>query len=104
MAKAAEPRKAPRSPTRTARKLWHPPSYEAADVHAVQALARGEAGPAEQKRALDWIINRAAQTYEEPFFPDNARVTDYVLGRRSVGLALVKLVRLKPGLVAEKGE
>lgn len=79
---------------------WHPPAYEIADLRAVQALARGEASAEQQQRALDWIVSRAAQTYDEPFFPDNPRVTDYLLGRRSVGLALVKLTRLKAGVVA----
>ncbi len=83
----------------TPRKPWHPPGYDARDVRAIQALARGEAGPDDQRRALDWIVHRAAQTYDEPFYAENARVTDYVLGRRSVGLALVKLIRLKPALM-----
>jgi len=86
------------------RRPWHPPGYEAADVHAIQALSRGEADADQQRRALDWIVTQAAQTYDEPFYADNARVTDYVLGRRSVGLAIVKLIRLKPGVATGMAE
>lgn len=89
----------PRKP-RTERKPWHPAPYDAEHVHALQALAKGEAGPIEQKRALDWIVNRAAMTYDEPFDPESSRSTDYVLGRRSVGLQIVKLINLKAGVVA----
>ena len=85
---------------RPRREPWHPAAYDETHVHAIQALATGEAGPIEQKRALDWIINQAAQTYDEPFHPDKSRVTDYVLGRRSVGLQIVKLLKLKPGIIA----
>ena len=75
---------------------WHPPSYEKADIRAIQALAQGNAGEQDQKRALDWIINTAASTYDEPFRPGSRDVVDYMLGRRSVGLAIVKLMKLKP--------
>lgn len=92
--------KPPRKQGRNIRKPWHPPVWETEHIHAMQALAKGEAGPIEQRRALDWIIHKAAMTYDEPFDPDSARVTDYVLGRRSVGLAIVKLINLKPGLIA----
>ena len=76
------------------REPWHPPSYEKADVGAIQALARGEAEPHQQQRALDWIINTAAQTYDEPYRPDSPDMVSYLLGRRSVGLAIVKLTKL----------
>lgn len=78
------------------RQVWHPPTYEKADIRAIQALVQGTAGEADQKRALDWIINVAAATYDEPFRPDADDVRCYMLGRRSVGLAIVKLLKLKP--------
>lgn len=85
------------------RKPWHPATWDMSDARALQALAKGEAGPIEQKRALDWIVVHAAQTYDNPFDPDSARVTDYVLGRRAVGLEIVKLLKLKLGLIEERG-
>lgn len=81
--------------------LWAPAGWTAPDAYAVQAVARGEASPDQQKRAFDWIINRAAMTYEEAFWPDNARVTDYVLGRRSVGMQVVKLMKLTPDAITK---
>lgn len=79
------------------RELWHPAEWEVADAGALQALARGDAEPHQQKRALDWLITKAAMTYEQSFMPDNARVTDFVEGRRSVGNQVVKLLRLNLG-------
>ena len=97
------------------REAWHPPSfdendrgfpgtYSKADIRAIQALAEGTAGEFEQRRALNWIINHACLTYDEPFHPGQPDVRDYLLGRRSVGLAIVKLIKLKPeGLSDEQG-
>lgn len=81
--------------------IWGPAPYEDDDIRAIQALFTGTANAAQQRRALDWIINRAAGTYEEQFFPDNPRVTDYMLGRRSVGQQVIKLTKLKLGLVGK---
>lgn len=76
------------------REAWHPPPYEKADVLAIQSLASGTASETEQSRALQWIVNVAAGTYDEPFRAGQSDVRDYLLGRRSVGLAIVKLMKL----------
>jgi len=89
---------------RSRREIWHPPPYGLSDIRAVQALAAGSATAAEQKQALDWIIHKAAQTYDEPFVPGQDDVRTYVLGRRSVGLAIVKLLRLKADAFRDEGE
>lgn len=97
----------------TVRKHWHPPPYEQTDVRAVQSLAQYAMGadrpwppgeeppvpsPHDVKRALDWIIKTAASTYDDPFEAGQPDVVDYMLGRRSVGLAIVKLIALKPAI------
>lgn len=78
------------------RENWHPPAYDKEDVRAIQALATGTASDTDQRRALDWIINTAAATYDEPFRPGSQDAVNYMLGRRSVGLAIVKLMKLRP--------
>jgi hypothetical protein len=83
-------------------KAWHPPSYDDKIIRAIQGLAQGTASEDMQKRALDWIITEAAKTYDEPFHPGQPDVVNYVLGRRSVGLAIVKMMKLKPELFREK--
>ena len=88
------------------REIWHPPPYEKPDVRAIQAIcacAEGGEAPTQHdcKRALDWIVNVAASTYDEPFRPGQPDVRDYMLGRRSVGLAIVKLMKLKPEIFEE---
>lgn len=97
----------------TVRKPWLPPPYEQRDVRAVQALAQYAMGaerpfppgeeppvpsPQDVKCALDWIIKTAAGTYDEPFEAGQPDVVNYMLGRRSVGLAIVKLMSLRPAI------
>ena len=38
---------------------WLPPKWDVPDAGALQALARGDASPAQQQRALDWIVTAA---------------------------------------------
>lgn len=75
---------------------FQPPKYELADIHAFQALQRGDANPEQQRRALDWLINHAAGTYEISFSPDSERLTSFAEGRRFVGTQVVKLLKLNP--------
>lgn len=72
----------------------NPPKYEIADVEAFQALQRGDASEHLQRRALDWIINNAAATYDLSFSPTDDRLTSFAEGRRFVGLQVVKLLAL----------
>lgn len=81
---------------------WKPPAYEDADVGALQALAHGRATMEQQKRALDWIILKACATYDFPYRPGNAegeRDTCVAIGRMFVGQQIVKLLKLKIGLL-----
>ncbi len=78
---------------------YQPPHYEAADVTAIQQLERGEAGPDMQKRALSWIINHAAGLYEQSYRPGDTHDTAFAEGRRFVGNATVKMLKLDPSKV-----
>lgn len=83
---------------------WLPADYSFADVVAVQAVARGDASPDQQRRALDWVINTAAGAYEISYRSDRDggdRETAFAEGRRFVGLQVVKLVNL-PAAAKEK--
>ncbi len=84
---------------------WAPALYEPPDTAAIQALARGEAAPHQQIRALQWIVEVAARTYDEPYRPgeDGRRDTDYALGKRSVGLAIVKQTKIITKRTEENG-
>ena len=73
---------------------WLPCKYEVADVAAIQALQRGDASEHQQKRALAFIVNNVAATYDEPYFTDSQRDTDYALGRAYVGRQIVKMTKL----------
>ena len=86
---------------------WKPPAYENADVAAIQALAKGTATPDQQKRAIDWIINKGCATYDFPYRPggmEGDRDTCIAIGRMFVGQQIVKLLKLKIGLLSTRGE
>jgi hypothetical protein len=76
------------------------------DVHAVQALARGNASEAQQKRALAYIVNTLAATYDlsfRPGGPEAERATCLAEGRRFVGLRLVMMTKLPAEAVERLG-
>lgn len=73
---------------------WHPAEWELADASAIQALARGDANADQQRRALEWIVNQAAGTYQMQYRPGSARDTDFSLGRQFVGQQIVKMTKL----------
>lgn len=104
----------PKPLSRRKREVWHPAEYEKADVAAIQALERyaqlaanppiaGEEimppSPEQVKRALDWIIHKAAASYENGFVASdtNGRIGAFVEGRRFVGQQIIKLSKLKMG-------
>jgi hypothetical protein len=95
------------------RAVWHPAEWQPEDVRAVQALALYAMGaerpwpageeppapsPADVRRALDWIIHGAAQSYDNGFVAEDphGRIGAFIDGRQSVGQQLVKLMRLSP--------
>lgn len=80
---------------------WHPAPYKLADVAAVQACARGDASPDQQQRALTWIINDVARTYDLEYRTDG-RDHAFLSGRRHVGLQLVTALKLKLSALKEE--
>lgn len=76
---------------------WLPVPWELSDVTALQSLQRGDADTYQQKRALNWIIQKAAATYDFPYRPgSDDRDTNIALGRQFVGQQIVKLLNLIP--------
>jgi hypothetical protein len=70
-----------------------PPPYELADASALQALQRGVATEDQQQRALKWVIEQAAGTYQFNYYPTD-RDTAFALGRGFVGQQVVKLLKV----------
>lgn len=75
-----------------------PPVYDDATCAALRAIAGGTATAGQQRAVLDWIVNKAAATYDLSYRPgaDGDRDTAFAEGRRFVGLQIVKLMRLVP--------
>lgn len=105
-----------KAPPRKKREIWQPADYDVKDIRAIQALAlyaqavddqEAKAlvpAPSDVKRALNWIIYKAAQTYELTFVPNDpsGRIAAFVDGRRSVGQQITKILTLKPERFEEK--
>ena len=68
-----------------------PPDIEEADIYAVKAVWAGVANQGQQQRAMKWIIYKAARLSNDPFRTD-ARLTDHLVGRQSVGRMVIDLV------------
>lgn len=79
-----------------------PAPWTEADAYALKALAAGKANEGQQRRVLDWIIHRAAKTYDVSFSPDSDRETSFAEGRRFVGLQVVKLINLPAEIIKGK--
>lgn len=83
------------------RRPWHPAPYDVPTIYALKALAAGRANEAQQKRAVEWLINCAARTYDASFIPDSERESAYAEGRRAVGLEMVKLINLPAAAIGK---
>jgi hypothetical protein len=83
---------------------WIPPEYETADAAAIRSLRDGTATPEQQKRALAYIVNTLAATYDLSYRPTSDRDTAFAEGRRFVGLQCVKLMNLNLALIKQKLE
>lgn len=83
---------------------WAPVPYEIDDVGAIQALNRGDATPEQQQRALRYIVETAAGTYDLSYRPDSERDTAFAEGRRFVGLTVVKLTKINLQLLRKNAD
>ena len=89
-----------KKPSLPKRQSWMPPDWELADAGALQALQRGDASPDMQQRALKYVIEVLAGTYDMSY-RDNDRDTTFAEGRRFVGLQCVKLLKVNLGALKD---
>lgn len=87
----------------SARQPWHPFPWYREDVYAMQAVAKGIANEAQQKRALDWII-RCAGTYAPTFHAGKTDVTHFAEGSRHVGMQIVHLINMPASAISKQQE
>jgi hypothetical protein len=78
------------------------PYFKKADAAAIQALERGNASEAQQKRALAWIVNSACLTYDFCDKPESERLAAVFDGRRFAGLQIVKLLKVNLAALSEE--
>ena len=82
-------------------KPWKPVKYTNADLSALQCVTAGIATEEQQRHAMKYIIETLGMTYDSVWFPDN-RESDFASGRRFVGLSLVKMIKLKIGVLKDE--
>lgn len=85
---------------------WYPSQYDKPDIFAIKAVADGTASEDQQKRAIAWLINKAAMTYDVSFRSDadgGDRETAFAEGRRFVGLEIVKMINMPHSIAAKIG-
>lgn len=80
--------------------VFKPAEWDIADVHAVQACFEGRATPEQQKRAMDWIVYRAAAT-DDVEYRTESRDHAFSSGRRFVGLQVRKVQALNIALIQQ---
>ena len=74
-----------------------------ADIRAIQDLEQGKADEHQQKRALSFIVNNLCGTYQPTFGIDD-RDSNFLGGRRFVGLELINCLKLSASKIAERGK
>lgn len=77
----------------------YPTAIAKEDALAIQALYTGTATEGQQQRALNFIINELCLTYDQPYRPWSDRETTFACGKMHVGQELVRLTKLKIGVV-----
>lgn len=87
--------------SKKARAPWEDPKdiLEKADVIALKQVAAGKGDENHQKRVIDLIVTKLAETYGLSYRPDNAggeRDTAFAEGKRFVGLQVVRLLKSNP--------
>lgn len=69
--------------------------YDDDILYAVRALRDGTANDIQQKIAFQWIVRDVARHYDQSFHfggEDGRRASDFMEGRRFVGLQVLKLL------------
>lgn len=79
-----------------------PADWEPADFYAVQMLHAGKANAIQQQRALKWIIEEAAGTYQLGWHPESDHASSFVAGRRFVGLQIIKALAVNTAKFSAK--
>ena len=83
------------------RSVFKTVDYDPAEVGAIQALERGDCDEHQQKRALQFIIEKACATYDQSYNGDPYD-TAFAEGRRFAGNTIVKMLKLDPSKVRSK--
>src|SRR6187549_2463840 len=71
-----------------------PAPFDLPDVAAVQAVYGGRGTEEQQRRAMEWVIKKAAQIGSQSYRAGDSHATAFVEGRRFVGAQILSLLAL----------
>lgn len=94
MAEQPTPRRKPVAQALKENAPWMPPTWDEADVGALQALQIGKAEPHQQQRALKFIIETICDTYGLGWHPSGPHEASFAAGKRWPGTQIVKFLNL----------
>lgn len=75
--------------------VWQPKPILKADAYAMQALVACKATEDQQRRVFEWLLAET-RLRDETFVPGKPDVSDYLEGKRSIGLQINALINWKP--------
>lgn len=76
------------------RQPWHPVAFSVEEARAAQAFDAGVATAGQMKTLLDWLW-RETRLRDEVFAPGADDVRTYLMGKRSVALAFVAMLKFQ---------
>ncbi len=68
------------------------------EIYALQRLEQGQAGPEEQRLALQGFL-KVTRVYDQHYIPDSERDTTFLLGRAYAGQQIIKCLRFTSDLL-----
>ena len=77
-------------------------NWEKADASALKALQDGKADAVKQRRALEWILQKACGLPEWPYVSGDIEATHIHLGRHFVGHQIMKLITVNLGAIKDR--
>lgn len=81
---------------------WKPADWDDEDAYAIQAFYFGRASETQQRRAVDFILNKICGIGDVSYRPGDPTITAFAEGKRFVALQIAKFAQLNIAQVRGK--
>lgn len=78
-----------------------PRGFDLQKSYSLQAILDGRANKEQQVEGMKYLVEDLCGTYNDTFDPDSERLSNRLQGRRSVGLDIVQIAKLRLDKVKE---